>query len=180
MFKNNAEDEADFCEAYKSQILNNGSTGEKSSFNTFSKVLTILLLLVIIVAVSIYGYNYITNTSQLDTPPPSSIQIDDDELIVTEEDEEMPVSSMPPKVEIQESSAKDKMETTTVKSVPRIEELDIDKMANDVKLAIAKSEENRVQKIEEIVKKETLEIPTENAQSAYLEELAKLSEEIDK
>jgi hypothetical protein len=169
LFKNNVEDEADFCEAYKSQILNNGASGEKSSFNTFSKILTILLLLIIIVAVSVYGYKYITNTTEFDTPPPSSIQIDDDELIVTEEDEEMPVPAMPPKVE-----------TTTLKSIPQIEELDIDKMANDVKLAIAKSEEDAVKKIEKIVKEEALKIPTGDIQSAYLEELAVLSEEIDK
>ena len=96
MFDNNTENEADFCEAYKSQILSNGATEEKSSFNTLSKILTILLLLIIIVVVSIYGYTYITNTGS-DALPPSSVQmIDDDELIVTEEE---PIGKMPPEIE---------------------------------------------------------------------------------
>ena len=93
---NNTENEADFCEAYKSQILSNGASEEKSSFNTLSKILTIILLLIIIVAVSIYGYTYITNNDS-DALPPSSVQmIDDDELVVTEEE---PVGEMPPQIE---------------------------------------------------------------------------------
>ena len=160
MFNNNVEDEADFCEAYKSQILNNGSREEKPS-NTFSKILTILLLLIIIVAVSIYGYIYITNN--INTSPPASVQvIDDDDLIVMDEDEEEPIGIMP----------------------PTVGELDIDKIAKDVKLAIEKGDDDKkVEKKEEKPKEKIekpLKVPTGDAQSAYLEELAKLSEEIDK
>ena len=136
MFNNHVEDEADFCEAYKSQILNNSSTEEKSFFNILSKILTILLLLIIIIGVSIYGYNYIVKEAS-DSFPPSSVQIADDELVVTEE-EEIPVGVMPPKVK----------------------ELDSNKSSS---------------------KKVThpLAIPT-TLQSEYLEELSKLSAEIDK
>lgn len=96
MFENNTESEADFCEAYKSQILSKGVTEENSSLNTISKILTILLLLIIIVAVSIYSYKYLTSNN-IDALPPASLQtIDDDELIVTEEE---PIGEMPPEVE---------------------------------------------------------------------------------
>jgi len=136
LFNNHVEDEADFCEAYKSQILNNSSTEEKSFFNILSKILTILLLLIIIIGVSIYGYNYIVKEAS-DSFPPSSVQIADDELVVTEE-EEIPVGVMPPKVK----------------------ELDSNKSSS---------------------KKVThpLAIPT-TLQAEYLEELSKLSAEIDK
>ena len=153
MFNNQVEDEADFCEAYKSEILSNASSEEISSFNTLSKILTILLLLIIIVAVSIYGYNYMMKEGS-DSLPPSSVQmVEDDELIVTHE-EEVPVETMP----------------------PQIEESDIDKMAKEVELAISKSENNKSneKKIEN-----PLKVPT-RTQAEYLEELAKLSEEIDK
>ena len=142
MFNNHVEDDTDFCEAYKSEILGNVSKEEKKSvFNTLSKILIILLLLIIIIAVSIYGYNYIMQEGS-DSLPPSSVQmIDDDELIVTDE-EEIPVGTMPP--EIEESVSKNENN---------------------------KSKETKVEN--------PLEIPT-TTQAEYLEELAKLSKEIDK
>ena len=153
MFNNHVEDEADFCEAYKSQILSNASSEEKSSFNTLSKILTILLLLIIIIAVSIYGYNYMMKEGS-DPLPPSSVQmVEDDELIVTHE-EEIPIGTMPPK----------------------IEDSDIDKMAKEVELAISKNENN---KSKEKKVENPLSVPT-RTEAEYLEELAKLSEEIDK
>ena len=153
MFNNHVEDEADFCEAYKSQVLSNASGEEKSSVNTLSKILTILLLLIIIVAVSIYGYNYMMKEGSNSLLPPSSVQIvDDDELIVTHE-EEIHIGTMPPVVE----------------------DVDIDKMAKEVELDVAKNEKNTsAKKIEN-----PLKVPT-RTEAEYLEELAKLSEEIDK
>jgi len=103
--------------------------------------------------VSIYGYNYMIKEGS-DSLPPSSVQMfEDDELVVTHE-EEIPVGTMPPK----------------------IEDSDIDKMAKEVELAISKNENNKSKekKIEN-----PLEVPT-STQAEYLEELAKLSEEIDK
>jgi len=144
LFDNNTENEADFCEAYKSQILSNGTTEEKSSLNTLSKILTILLLLIIIVVVSIYGYKYITDNSSSATPPISEQVIDDDELVVTEEE---PIGEMPPEIE-----------------------------KPDVEKVISKDENISFNK----KKVETpLEVPI-SSQAAYLEELAQLSEEIDK
>lgn len=152
MFNNQVDEEKDFCEAYKSEILGNSTVEEKPS-NTLSKVFTILLLLILIIAVSIYGYNSFIKNSDVDSSiPPSSIQIDDEELVVTEE-EEKPVEVLPPK--------------TT-------QESDIDNMAKEVESAISKSEKSSIKKIEK-----PLEVPT-TTQSDYLDDLEKLSKEIDK
>ena len=152
MFNNHVEDKSDFCEAYKSEILGNASSEKKSSLNILSKILTILLLLIIIIAVSIYGYTYIIKDNS-DFLPPSSVQIiDDDELIVTHE-EETPVGIMPPK----------------------IEESEIDKMAKEVEGVILKDEsKNNNKKVGN-----PIPVPS-RTQAEYLEELAKLSAEIDK
>jgi len=152
LFNNHVEDETDFCAAYKSEILSNTPNEEKSSFfNTLSKILTILLLLIIIIAVSIYGYNYMIKDGS-DSLPPSSIQqmVEDDELIVTEE-EEMPVGNMPPK----------------------IEDADIDKMAKEIEQVIS-GNDNTKEKTEK-----PLKVPT-SIQAEYLDELDQLSAEIDK
>ena len=77
----------------------------------------------------------------------------------------------------------------------QVEELDIEKIANDVKIAIAKSElkeenETKVEEISEDVlsevnddkveELESLEVPTSAPEAKYLEDLADLSKEIDK
>lgn len=163
MFNNKAEEEADFCEAYKSQILDVKTDEQSSPFSSFIKIITILILLVIIIAMSIYSYNYLTNAAQTDAValPPVSVQtIDDDELKVTLEE-------TPSDVEKKED---------------KIKELDIDKMANDVKIAIAQNEEESNKTTDTKVKKETetLQVPTGDAEAAYIEELAKLTKELDK
>ena len=178
MFKNKKDDEADFCESYKSQILNDNSTEKVSSFHIILKLLTIVLLLAIIVAVSIYGYNYFLNKHNDSVLPPVSVQISDDDLKITEEI---------PEEEQEEVSAE-------LPSISEIKEADIDQIANDVKIAIANSEQeeenstekNLEQKNDEsqdinVNKEESLEIPTGNSEEAkYLEDLADLSKEIDK
>lgn len=161
MFKNNEEDEADFCEAYKSQILNVDPDEEPSSFGSLIKIITILILLVILIAVSIYSYNYFINNGQnndVSLPPQSVQMIDDDELKVTLEEEE---------IVIDDTS----------------KELDIDEIANDVKVAISKNEQDESKKTtDKEIKKDTepLKVPIADAQSAYIEELAKLTDELDK
>jgi len=183
LFNNKRDDEADFCESYKSQILNDNTTEKTSSFNIILKVLTILLLLAIIVAVSIYGYNYFANKKSANTNttlPPISVQISDDDLKITEETPD----------EVEEEQKK-------VPTISKIEEADIDQIANDVKIAIANSEkeeanntakeieskveeEKKVQETNLKKEEESLEIPTSSPEAQYLEELAELSKEIDK
>lgn len=169
MFKNNRDNEADFCESYKSQILNSSVKEKESSFNTILKVITIIVLLAIIIAVSIYGYNYFINKKGAEpNMPPSSIQISDDDLKVTEEEPELEVESASSETEINET---------------KIDESDIDKIANDVKLAIAKSEamEENDSKNKVVAEEKSLEVPVSTSDEAkYLEDLADLSKEIDK
>ena len=91
MFFNKKDDEADFCESYKSQVLGtNGIEKRTSIFGTILNVLTIFILLVIVIAISIYGYNYFMQQQQQeveDLPfPPVSIQISDEDLVVEDED----------------------------------------------------------------------------------------------
>jgi hypothetical protein len=185
LFNNNVEDGADFCEAYKSQILNDDSVEKESSLATVLKILTILLLLAIIVAVSIYGYTYFmkseNSNTQLGSPPVSIQTLESDELGDLRVELASPDNAIPM---VKEEVAKIKVvEVTTSKPV---KELDIDKIANDVKLAIAKNEQEESDKLKlaedkkSLEKNKVLEVPVEDSQSAYLEELAKLSKEIDK
>ena len=192
MFNNKTEEEIDFCESYKSQILNNVTEKKSSSFGTVLKILTILVLLAIIVGLSIYGYNYFMNIKGEDAnsilTPPSSIQISDEELKVIDETEEID--------EIQNTIQETKNLPTIIEKKDSIEkpasvsimnESDIDKIANDVKIAIAKEEEKEKNKSitqenkENIIQEKSLEVPVPNSPEAkYLEDLAKLSKEIDK
>ncbi len=192
MFNNKTEEEIDFCESYKSQILNNVTEKKSSSFGTVLKILTILVLLAIIVGLSIYGYNYFMNIKGEDAnsilTPPSSIQISDEELKVIDETEEIDeiqntiqeTKNLPTIIEKKESIEKPA-------SVSIMNESDIDKIANDVKIAIAKEEEKEKNKSitqenkENIIQEKSLEVPVPNSPEAkYLEDLAKLSKEIDK
>ena len=186
MFNNNVEDEADFCEAYKSQILNDDSYEKGSSLSTVLKIVTILLLLSLIVGMSIYGYNYFMNnsSSKVSSPPVSIQSLEENEL------GDLKVELEPAKNETS-ISKKEEVKTEKIKEVKVVEkvrsnildEVDINKIANDVKLAIAKNEQEELEAEnteKKSVKSESLKVPNEEVQSAYLEELAKLSKEIDK
>ena len=192
MFNNN-DDETDFCESYKSQILGSKSNEKENSlFSTIVKLLTILILLTVIIGVSFYGYNYIIKNTKLDNSilPPVSMQTFDDELVVEIEE---PVEELVLEEPIVDK--KEKNETISLPITAQIEELDIDKIAKSVQIAIAKSEleENNSKENQETfedfqlkketnitTKEESLEIPTSAPEAKYLEDLANLSKEIDK
>ena len=193
MFNNEAEDETDFCESYKSQILNNDTEEKSSSFGTVLKILTILLLLAVIIALSMYGYNYFMNKSstQVDVPtPPPSIQISDEDLKVIDERNEETLEKTPEtQKNVEEEGAlppvvEEKKTSQKPVSASTINESDIDKIANDVKVAIAQEEEKNKNKSvveENISEEESLKVPVPNSPEAkYLEDLADLSKEIDK
>lgn len=87
MFNNQENNEADFCESYKTQVLGK-DTPEKSTslFSTVVKLLIILLLLTLIAGVSFYGYTYFTSnqksTNELPLPP-ASIQVSEDDAALS-------------------------------------------------------------------------------------------------
>lgn len=163
MFSNSEEDNKDFCESYKSQILTSDEPEESSLFINLMKVLFIFILLVLIAAVSFYGYrNFMDSKTSNDIKlPPQSVQISDDDLMVTlEETQEEPKKE--PKKTIEKEKA-------------------IDTIADEVKMAIAKSESVEAEQIsKEIAKEKHLEVPTDSSEAKYLEDLAKLSDAIDK
>ena len=213
---NNKDNEADFCESYKSQILgSNKREKEESFFSTLVKLLTILILLAIIIGVSFYGYNYFMKNQKLNetTLPPISMQISDDDLVVEMEELETELVVIEKEDLIKEEVVAKKVDVIkkeviekTVENISlplvvaaQVEESDMEKMANDIKIAIAKSElkeenETKIEKVETISENiqiieevndteevESLEVPSSSAPEAqYLEELADLSKEIDK
>ena len=196
MFDNKTEDEIDFCDSYKSQILNNVTEEKSSSFATVLKILTILLLLAVIVTLSIYGYNYFMNQNSsqatISTPPPS-IQISDEDLkVIDENSNETHEVQKPIKEEkvilpvIEESHSSEKPI-----SISTPNESNIDKIANDMKVAIAQAEEKNKPIVEEksttletkedISEEESLKVPVPHSPEAkYLEDLADLSKEIER
>ena len=187
MFNQQNDNESDFCESYKSQVLGTEEEEEGTSlFGTIIKLLTILLLLAIIVGVSLYGYHYFTNNQNLKNSllPPMSMQVSDEDTI---SDEDLVVKLEEPKEEKIIQAESPKIVT---------EELDMDKMANAIKIEIAKNEtkeetETKVkEKLVEInnsedemtisKKEESLEVPTRVPEAQYLEDLADLSREIER
>jgi len=187
LFNQQNDNESDFCESYKSQVLGTEEEEEGTSlFGTIIKLLTILLLLAIIVGVSLYGYHYFTNNQNLKNSllPPMSMQVSDEDTI---SDEDLVVKLEEPKEEKIIQAESPKIVT---------EELDMDKMANAIKIEIAKNEtkeetETKVkEKLVEInnsedemtisKKEESLEVPTRVPEAQYLEDLADLSREIER
>jgi len=187
LFNQKNDNEIDFCESYKSQVLGTEEEEEKQSlFSTIIKLLTILLLLAIIIGVTLYGYHYFTNNQNLKNSvlPPVSMQVSDEDTI---SDEDLVVK-------LEEPKAEKIMQVESPKIIK--EELDIDKMANAIKIEIAKSEtkeENETKAKEKLVEinnsaeeinisknEESLEVPTSAPEAKYLEELADLSREIDR
>jgi len=210
LFNNKTDNETDFCESYKSQILDTNSSEDGSLFNSILKIMTVILLLITLIAGAIYGYNYYINNKKVDNDiiPPISVQVLDEELKVQDipdevdtkvseevveevEVEEEPIISETKIVEevkeavVIENKVEEVIEEPSVKVnepvIQKTQESDIDKIANDIKLAIAKSEEEeKNSKQIEIEKEEVPEEPISAPEAQYLEELAELSKEIDK
>ncbi len=163
MFTNKDEAEADFCAAYKSEILNNNAKSQGNLGSSFLKILTIILLVAIIVAGSIYAYIYITEKDDMPDIP-QSIQIMDNE----QEDLIIPL-------EVEDENESEKNDG--------IEQIDIDEIAKDVKKAITTDVNEKNVTMPPIV--ETENEPTqptefEEDDGGYLEELADLSKAIEK
>ncbi len=164
MFSNSEEENRDFCESYKSQILASDEREEPSLFTNLIRVFFILFLLLLIAGVSFYGYhNFMNNKASNDIKlPPQSVQISDDDLMVTLEE---------PKEEKKEEPVKEVVEEKAIQNI-----------ADEVKMEIAKTEleEEIAQPTEQVLQEKSLEVPTSSPEAQYLEELAKLSDAIDK
>jgi len=172
LFKNDIEDEADFCEAYKSQVLNNG---EEEKESPLVSILIILFLLAMIIALSIFGYKYIMSSNTITSESQILVKtISDDELKVTSEVVES----------LKTINNKDNdIKKTVVKSLnelPKSENLDINGLADKIKINLSESEPES----DSLKESKKIEEPTiylhNSIESKYIEDLAKLTEEIDK
>ena len=177
MFKNNVEDEVDFCEAYKSQVLNN-DVEEKES--PIASILIILFLLALIIALSIFGYNYIMDNKS-DNASVTAVKImSDADLKVTEEVDTPPQS----KKEFNTEEIK-KDVVKSFNELPKSESVNIEDLADKVKIDMSENEEkNSIQTVRKETESKKIEKPlvnvTNSVKSTYVEDLAKLTAEIDK
>jgi preprotein translocase subunit SecF len=174
LFKNNVEDEVDFCEAYKSQILNNDIEEKESPVVS---ILIILFLLALIIALSIFGYNYIMDNKSTNTIVSTSVNaLSDDELRVTK-DVETPIQS---KKEFNTEESK-KVIVKSFNELPKSKSVDIEDLADKIKIDLSKNEEINDSTTKESKKiEEPLAPVTDSVKSTYVEDLAKLTAEIDK
>jgi len=151
LFNNQENDETDFCESYKSQVLGKDTEEPPTSFfSTLIKLLTIIILLALISGLSFYGYNYFISTQKSTNTlplPPVSIQVSEDDLVVTHADEATDEEKQN-ELNTSEETIKDEKEKST--------------------------EQN------ESTKEISLEVPSGTPAVKYLEELADLSKEVDK
>ena len=205
MFKKNIEEEVDFCEAYKSQILNNDKE-EKSS--PLVSILIILFSLAIIIAFSIFGYNYmINNNGKALTQPTAGKTFVDEALKVTEDEAPVPMKSeskteVAKKMEVKDDEVKkaeikkaetQKVTIKTFEELPKSKSLDINDLADKVKIDMSESEtienptissstESNKNKYVEDLAKEKITTPTliDSSQSKYIKDLEILTAEIDK
>jgi preprotein translocase subunit SecF len=185
LFKNNIADEADFCEAYKSQILNN-DVEEKES--PIVSILIILFLLALIIALSIFGYNYIMDNKSNDVASSAPVKIMADEELKVTAEIEAPIQS---KKEFNTEDIK-KVVVKSFNELPKSKSVDIDDLADKVKIDMSESEEKNDSSKNDLSKKESslkevnkkIEEPlapvTDSVKSTYVEDLAKLTAEIDK
>jgi preprotein translocase subunit SecF len=179
LFKNNIADEADFCEAYKSQVLNHDVEERESPITS---ILIILFLLALIIALSIFGYNYIMANKSIDVISATPVKVmTDEELKVTEE--------VTPSVNVKKEFDTEDIKKVVVKSfneLPKSKSVDIDDLADKVKIDMSESEEKNDSNKESFIKDENkkienpLPLMTESVKSTYVEDLAKLTAEIDK
>jgi len=169
LFKNNIADEADFCEAYKSQILNNDVEEKESPIGS---ILIILFLLALIIALSIFGYNYITNNKSNDSAPVANIMADED-LKVTKE-----VETPSPTKKVSNTEKIKKVVVKSFNELPKSKSVDIEDLADKVKIDMSENENSPKIEIKKV--EEPLSNVSNSVKSTYVEDLAKLTEEIDK
>jgi len=149
---NNTE-ETGFADAYKSQILNPDDEDDTTSKN----LIIILLLVAIIIGLSIFGYIYMSKTTQTQ----SQENIDKKEVKAIEEVKEEEIE--PPKSQM----------------LNNIDELEENSEPMDTKGIDLPKEVENIKIDEKPETKEVKQEPKQKDEETYLEQLADLSKEID-
>ena len=161
MFKQTTENEIDFCESYKSQILGQEEEEKAPLFGTALKLVTILILLALIILFSLYGYHYFVKdkASESSIVPPVSLQVSEDETI---SDEDLVVKLEEPESNkvVQPSVSKEVKEAAKAPTIKKVEKVEKVVQRPVVKEIEVPKEEPKVEKVIELpVTKEQVEVP---------------------
>ncbi|MCK5855338.1 MAG: hypothetical protein KAG56_08955 [Sulfurovaceae bacterium] len=178
------EEETSFSEAYRSEILNKGKTKEES---IFPKLFSIVSLVILISAISIFGYNYI-NKETTTTVVEKEVVIEpkvQKEASLKEIVEELPLPSESmmiddiAELDIIEAAQAQKINPTPMTSKS---DTDIDQIANQMKLELAKELDMKSDTPSQEQEQETtlLTPQKQKGEEIYMEQLRELSDEIDR
>ena len=176
------DEEASFSDAYRSEILDKGNVKEE---RFLPKLISILLLIIIISAISIFGYKYFDNKNSI------TIQSDKKEIVekvvepvAIEKKEEIEESALPKESmmidDIEGLELMEAAQVTEVEPTPEATKNDIDQIANQMKLELAK--ELDIQSKTPSKEKQESISPTSQRQKGeelYMKELEELSREIE-
>jgi len=158
LFKQTTENEIDFCESYKSQILGQEEEEKAPLFGTALKLVTILILLALIILFSLYGYHYFVKdkASESSIVPPVSLQVSEDETI---SDEDLVVKLEEPESNkvVQPSVSKEVKEAAKAPIIKKVEKVVQRPVVKEIEVP---KEEPKVEKVIELpVTKEQVEVP---------------------
>ena len=173
---------ASFSDAYRSEILDKGNVKEE---RFLPKLISILLLVIVISSISIFGYKYFNNKNSI------TIQADKKEIVekkvedvVTEKKEEIDESGLPKEsMMIDDIEGLELMEAahvTEVEPTPEAAKNDIDQIANQMKLELAKELDMESQTPPKGKQESTSSTSQrQKGEELYMKELEELSREIE-
>jgi len=183
---NDNYNEKSFSDAYRSEILDNNSNKEEES--SLKKLMFILLLVVLISTVSILAYKYFSGNTPSYNRSEATVEtkVIEKEEVVQEEltEDNLPQSTAMESMIIENVESLEIMEAARVKEMtpkPTANKNDIDNIAEQMKLEIAKELDKKNSPSVEENSKESLPVSpqVQKGEDLYLKQLAELSKEID-
>jgi hypothetical protein len=184
---NDNNNEKSFSDAYRSEILDNNSNKKEES--SLKKLMFILLLVVLISTVSILTYKYFSGN----TPQHNTNEVTVDRKVIEEKQKDLqeeltedtlPQSTAMESMLIEDIESLEIMEAAQAKEMiptPTANKNDIDNIAEQMKLEIAKELDKKNRPSEEESSKKTAPLTpqVQKGEDLYLKQLAELSKEID-
>lgn len=190
--ENEEEEEKSFSDTYRSEILNNNNN-EKEDISLFKKIIFTLLLVATISTISIFSYKYFNGNNngnnyvshqksnivqESDYTEPATIPKKE----IIEEQKDEPIQDALPTESMMIDNVDDLIEAarvTKIEPLPTSSKNDINNIAEQMKLEIAKE----LDKKNSIPIEETKPIPLtsqkQKGEDIYMKELEDLSREID-
>jgi hypothetical protein len=184
---NDNNNEKSFSDAYRSEILDNNSNKKEES--SLKKLMFTLLLVVLISTVSILTYKYFSGN----TPQHNTNEVTVDRKVIEEKQKDLqeeltedtlPQSTAMESMLIEDIESLEIMEAAQAKEMiptPTANKNDIDNIAKQMKLEIAKELDKKNRPSEEESSKKTAPLTpqVQKGEDLYLKQLAELSKEID-